>query len=138
MKVVLDTNIYLSGLIFKDSKPSLILDLAKKGKFEIYCSDFIIAEIERIFVSKFGYSQKTVDKIIIEILKFVQIIEPDKQVDAIKAKADDNRILECALSAKADYLVTGDKKHILPLGKIGETKIINAADFLDELNQSEN
>ncbi|PIS07990.1 putative toxin-antitoxin system toxin component, PIN family [Candidatus Berkelbacteria bacterium CG10_big_fil_rev_8_21_14_0_10_43_13] len=137
MKVVLDTNIYLSGLIFPNSKPSLVLDLAKEGKFEIYCSDFIIVEIERIFIAKFGYGQNTTDKIILEILKFVKVIQPDKKVDVIKSNADDNHILECAMSAQADYLVTGDKKHILPLKKFGTTKIVNASDFLEKLDLPE-
>ena len=113
------------------------VEISKEGKFEIYCSDFIIVEIERIFIAKFGYGQNTTDKIILEILKFVKVIQPDKKVDVIKSNADDNHILECAMSAQADYLVTGDKKHILPLKKFGTTKIVNASDFLEKLDLPE-
>lgn len=133
MKVVIDTNIYLSGLIFSDSNPALILDFAQKRKFELYCSDFIIREIRRNLVIKFGYNEMVAEQFIEEILKITKIIIPRRKIDIIKVKKDDNRILECALAAKADYLVTGDKKHILPLKKIAETKIISESDFIEKL-----
>lgn len=133
MKVVFDTNIYLSGLIFSGSNPALILDLAGKRKFELYCSNFIINEIRRNLIIKFGYDEAVAEQFIEEILKITTIIIPRRKVNIIKNKESDNRILECALAAKADYLVTGDKKHILPLGKIVKTKIISASDFVDKL-----
>lgn len=133
MKVVLDTNIYLSGLIFPGSNPALILDLAQKRKFELYCSDFILEEIRRNLIIKFGYSETVAEQFIEEILKIVKIIIPREKVDMIKNKEDDNRILECALAAKADYLVTGDKKHILPLRQNAETEIISATGFIEKL-----
>jgi len=133
----LDSNIYLSGLIFPDSKPALILHLASKREFEVYCSDSIVGEIERILIKKFDYDERTTDQFIGSFLKFVEIITPENKISIIKTKKDDNRILECALSAEADYLVTGEKKHILPLGKIDGTKIINPADFIEMLKGKE-
>ena len=133
MKVVLDTNIYLSGLIFSDSNPALILNFAQKGKFELYCSDFIIKEIRRNLIVKFGYDEISTEQFIEELLKISKIVIARRKVAIIKIKKDDNRILECALAAKADYLVTGDKKHILPLGKIKKTKIVSAAEFVEKL-----
>ena len=47
----------------------------------------------------------------------------------------DNRILECAVAANADYLVTGDRRHLLPIGEHGGTRIINARLFLSALGQ---
>ena len=137
MKIVLDSNVYLSGLIFPRSKPALILSLTRKGVFEVFCSDFIVGEIRRILVMKFGYSERIAEQFIEEFLKFAKVILPDKKVHLIKAKKDDNRILECAISAKADYLITGDKKHILPLRKVGRTKIISPTEFLNELRNDD-
>ena len=130
MKVVLDTNIYLSGLIFPKSPPALILYLAKQAKFSVYCSGFIITEISRNLKLKFGYEDIAAEKIIEDILKYVKLITPKKSINIITAKKDDNRILDCAVAAKADFLVTGDKKHILPIRKIGQTKIVSAAEFI--------
>lgn len=137
MKIVLDSNVYLSGLIFPKSKPALILSLARQGAFEVFCSDFIIGEIRRVLTMKFGYSERIADQFVEEFLKFAKVILPDKKAHLIKAKEDDNRILECAMSVKADFLVTGDKKHILPLGKIGKTRIISPAEFLNEFRNDD-
>lgn len=134
MKIVLDSNIILSALIFPKSKPAHVLELAKTGKFELYLSRFIIKEIKKNLSVKFDYSESISNKVINELLKFGKIVVIKKQISRIKEKADDNRILETAVTAKADYLISGDKKHILPLKNIGKTKIISASDFLDEFN----
>jgi len=131
MKVVIDTNIYLSGLIFPKSPPGKILELARQKKIEVYISDFILYEIRKVLVIKFDYTEEMAGKFIEEILKFTKIIRPGIKVNEIKDKKDDNHILECAVSAKADYLVSGDKKHILTLKIYRKIKIINARDFLE-------
>ena len=134
MKVILDTNIYISGLIFPDSNPDKILKYAQQGKIKVYCSPFILEEIKKVLVIKFGYSEKMAEKFIEEILKFVEIIKPKIKLSMIKEKDDDNRILEAAVTAKADFLISGDKKHILPLKKFKGIKIVKPAEFLEKFN----
>lgn len=133
MKVVLDTNIYLSGLVFKDSNPAKIIDLAKKRNFDAFCSRFIIDELRHNLIRKFNYSAELAQLGIIEALKFTTVVCPNKKVALIKEKETDNRILECALAVKANYLISGDKKHILPLKKINGTKIVSAWEFIELL-----
>lgn len=58
------------------------------------------------------------------------IVEPEVRVSIIQEKQDDNRILECAIQARAHYLVTGDTKHILPLREYQGISICSPADFL--------
>lgn len=134
MRVVIDTNIYLSGLIFPESLPGKILKLSKARKIQVYCSKFILDEIKRNLIIKFGCFEEIAGKFIEEILKFVQIINPKIHVAIIKEKQDDNQILECALAARADFLVSGDKKHILPLKKFRGIEIISAKDFLKKFS----
>ena len=133
MKVVLDTNIYLSGAAFPESFPGKVLALARARKFVVYCSKFILGEIKKNLMVKFGYSESLSERFIEEILKCVKIIRPKIHLQIIKAKTDDNRILEAALASKADYLVSGDKKHILPLKKINSTVIISAIEFFTKV-----
>ncbi len=57
-----------------------------------------------------------------------------ERLNVITANDDDNRILECALAARAEFLVTGDKRHPLPLGSIRGTKIVSPAQLLDLLS----
>lgn len=69
---------------------------------------------------------------------FVKIVSPRKKVTLIKAAPADNRILECALEAKADYIISGDKKHLLSLGTFKNIPILSAKHFLDDLYRGEN
>ncbi|MBM2821250.1 MAG: hypothetical protein HW405_1010 [Candidatus Berkelbacteria bacterium] len=132
MRVVIDTNIYLSGLVFPESFPGKILKLSRARKIQVYCSKFILDEIEKNLIIKFGYSEEMAGKFIEEILKFVQIVNPKIRVAIIKEKQDDNRILECAVEAKADFLISGDKKHLLPLKKFRRIEIVSAKKFIDQ------
>jgi len=133
MKVVLDTNIYLSGMIFPKSIPGKVLELAKAKRFEVYCSKFILEEIKKNLMVKFGYSESWSGRFTEEILKFTKIVVPKVKLQIIKEKIDDNRILEVALASKANFLISGDKKHILPLKKINGTKIIAAREFFTKI-----
>lgn len=133
MKIVLDTNIILSALVFAGSKPAAIVQMVRDGKVDLAISRFILSEINKNLMVKFDYSEILCDKLIGEILKFAEIVESRQKITIIKAKKSDNLILECAVAADAGYLVTGDKKHILPLKKIGKTKIVSAAEFLTHL-----
>jgi len=129
-KVVLDTNIYLSGLIWPESLPGQVLKLARKRRIEVFCSRFILDELKKILSIKFDYPQEFSQRYIEELLKFVKIVKPQVAISVISKKDDDNRILECALKAKADVLISGDRKHILPLKKVDGTQIISAREFI--------
>ena len=133
MKVIFDTNIYLSGAAFPESFPGKVLQLAKARKLEVYCSKFILDEIKKNLIVKFGCSESWSEKFIEEILKFIKIIKPKIKLKIIKEKDDDNRILECALTVKANFLISGDKKHILPLKKINHTNIVTAKEFFTKI-----
>ena len=56
-----------------------------------------------------------------------------ERLTVVTANDDDNRMLECALAARAEFLVTGDEHHLLPLGSYRDTKIVTPAQFLDLL-----
>ena len=115
---------------FPKSKPALLLDLARMGVVELYVSPFILHELERILHAKFNVPKTQITRLIKLIHKYSHLVEPQTHISVIKEKQDDNRILECAVAAKADYLITGDKKHILPLKEYAGIKICSPAEFL--------
>ena len=132
MKVVLDTNIYLSGLIFKGSYPEQVLNLARQRQIEVFSSDFILSEIKKNLVVKFKYTESQSGLFIDEILKFSQVVIPTSKVQIIQTKIEDNKILECAVDSKSKYLITGDKKHLLPLKSFQSVKIVSAKEFIED------
>ena len=131
MRLVLDTNVLLSALAFPGSKPDQVLQRVRRGDVELSLSPFILAELERVLHDKFRFTKRQTAERVNAIRRMATLVEPTERVALVAAKDDDNRILECALAARSEYLVTGDKEHLLPLRPIGTTKIVTPADFLD-------
>ena len=134
MRVVLDTNVIISALNFPGNE-RLVLELALRGRFEFYLSRFILEEAAGVLVRKFGWDEERTAQAIRVIENAAIVIEPLRLPDVIEESHADNRVLERAVAGRADYLVTGDRQHLLPIGEHQGTRIINAPRFLSALEQ---
>jgi len=136
MLVVLDTNVIVSALHFPQSRLAKILTSIQSGRIDLAVSPFILDEMEGVFFLKFGWPRDHAQepKRLIRSLATV-IVDPKNAVSVVKENDADNRILECALEAKADALVTGDKQHLLPLGTFRGVRIVSPAEFLELINE---
>ncbi|PIV40830.1 MAG: putative toxin-antitoxin system toxin component, PIN family [Nitrospirae bacterium CG02_land_8_20_14_3_00_44_33] len=132
MKVVFDTNVIISSLIF-DGTPRRLLDLARHGRFQLILSEFILKETSNVLAKKFGWEENPIGAAIIKLSSIAEIIEPDVSINVIKNADSDNRILECGVAANADIIVSGDTKHILPLKNYHGINIISPIEFLGVL-----
>jgi len=128
-KVVLDTNVIVSALHF-GGNPDKILNLANKRAVELLVSPFILDEVSRVLQRRFNWGEKEIDYALAAIKEIATLIQPVHNLSVIKEKDSDNRILECAVSGKADFIVSGDAKHILPLKEYLGIKILKPAEFL--------
>jgi putative PIN family toxin of toxin-antitoxin system len=128
-RVVIDTNVIVSGLTFK-GQPREVLELAWKGEIEVYISPFILRELTSTLKKDFGWSNDQIKDTIQRIKAKTCSIRPKVKVSVVKEKDDDNRILECAIEGNAQYLISGDKKHLLPLKQHRGIKILSPAQFL--------
>jgi len=124
---VIDTNVFISGIFWRGN-PGKIVDLWKKGEILVFISPSILTEfvliLERFQIDrqKIGRFKKFIENKSVKIL-------PNKKVKVCKDKKD-NKFLEVAWRAKADYLITGDKKHLLSLKEFKGTKILSPREFL--------
>ena len=134
LKVVFDTNVWIS--IFM--KKALSEELSHvKQELTIYISRDIILEISKVLL--YPKIAEILRKVCIqekEILQAIEansmMIEPKTKLHVIDEDVEDNKILECALAARADIIVSGDK-HLLVLGKFGKTSIFTPRAFFDYL-----
>ena len=131
MRIVLDTNVLISALAFPGSKPDQILYRIRRGETELFISPFILSELDRVLREKFRFTKKEADVQVNAIRAIAHLITPTERITVMTANDDDNRILECVAAAQAEFLVTGDKEHLLPLGSYRGTKIVTPAQFLD-------
>lgn len=129
LKVVLDTNVIVSAIVF-GGKPKLILNLIETEKIDGYISRFIITETCGILRQKFNLTEAETESAEEIIKKSFSLVEPDFSINIVKNFHPDNKILACAIAAKADYLISGDKKHILLLKKIKNIPILSPEQFL--------
>ena len=127
-RVVIDTNVFVSGLTFK-GQPREVLDLAWKGEIDVTISPFILKELMGTLKKDFGWSNEQIKNTIQRIKAKTISIRPKIKVSVVKEKDDDNRILECAIEGNVQYLISGDKKHLLPLKEYQGIKILSPAQF---------
>ena len=134
MRVVLDTNVIVSGLNFPGNE-RMVLELALRGRFRLFLSWFILGEVSGVLTRKFGWDQEGALRAVSALQNAATIVEPPRLAEVIEGGHADNRVLECVATANADYLVTGDRRHILPLGEHRGARIVNAPRFLSMLNR---
>jgi putative PIN family toxin of toxin-antitoxin system len=134
-RVVLDTNIYISGLIF-GGVPGEILAAAVAGSFILCVSDVIRDEVVSTLKQKFQMSDDYIRTGCDPLWEAALEVIPTTQLGLVAADPDDDRILECAVDGRADIIVTGDE-HLLSLLKsprpavIKHIRILTARQFLD-------
>lgn len=129
MRVVPDTNIFISAILF-GGKCEEILWLAALGSCEIIISKSILEEVRGVLHHKFKWSKHQCAETLTYLKSISAEINPDITLSVIQQDPSDNKVLECAVAGKARYIVSGDRNHLLPLKKHKNIKILSVADFL--------
>ena len=131
LRVVFDTNIYISAFVIPGGNAEKAYLRAVFGDFKLYTSIAILTELAQKLEEKFGWEKQKISELVQFISKVAIVLKTDPKL-RILADDPDNRILECALKAKADVLVTGDK-HLLNLKHYENFEISKLSDFLEKL-----
>ncbi len=135
MRVVIDTNVVLSGLIKPDSVPGKVLRAWRDGSFRLVLSEFLIEKIaETLSRPKIQalvpWSKAQIDRFVIELRAFCEVVEPAEQKIKYPRDPDDIPVLATLIASSADMLVTGDRD-LLALRK--EYPIETPAEFVRRL-----
>ncbi|NWF94151.1 MAG: putative toxin-antitoxin system toxin component, PIN family [Syntrophaceae bacterium] len=131
LRVVLDTNILISAILF-GGKPRQVLEKAIRGEIQLCISEPILDELRGVLGrAKFDYPLEAIQVILAELLAISDFVNPSKRIPLVFEDPEDNRILECAVEAGANYIITGDI-HLLKLGRYENIRIRNAGGFLEE------
>ena len=129
--VVLDANIYVSALAF-GGKPKRAFQLGIKRRVDVAISNPIRAEVLRTLRDKFRWSEERLTEASALIGSAATTVVPTVTLHAVERDPDDDRVLECAITAKADLIVTGDSD-LLDLGEYEGIEIIQVAEFLNRI-----
>jgi putative PIN family toxin of toxin-antitoxin system len=132
-RITADTNVYVSALNF-GGIPEEILTLARAGVLELAISDPILAEIGRVLTRKFHWTSGPLTEALLEIAAYTVRIHPTEKLDIVIADPSDNCILECAIGASSEYIVSGDT-HLLRLREHAGIPILRPSELLELLRK---
>lgn len=143
MKVVLDTNILISGIARPGGAPGRVVDAWLQGKFELVVSEALLEEftralrypkVRKLLLAKGVSDEDLRDFLEILRVKTVTVDIADVPLAVIPSDPKDRHVIAALVASGADYLVTGDRKDLLSLGS---PKIVSAADFASRLSAFE-
>jgi putative PIN family toxin of toxin-antitoxin system len=136
IRVVLDTNVIVSALLVPHGTQASVLLLALLGHIALYVSRSVLNEYEEVLRRpRLKLQPKSIDAALASIRRVAHLVEPTQTV-SISSHESDNRFLECAQTAEANYIVTGNTRHFPQ--RHGETRTVTGRQFLDILAESEN
>lgn len=133
MRIVLDTNLIVSALVFR-GLPRRVFEAVEGGLCEFYYSVEIVSETRRVLQDKFGWDEYRLDRYLPGLWSFGERVISHRRVNAVKDDPDDNRILECTLAAGAEMIVSGDG-HLLRLTAYEGIAILTPREFLPYFDQ---
>ena len=129
MKIVFDSNIYISAFVLPGSQAERAITKVIEDNAQLIISKDIVSEILRILSTKFNRDKEALSRTALYLSDIARTVKPARKIKILKDDPD-NRILECAVTGRAGIIVTGDK-NILKLKIYEEVKIVSLKEFLE-------
>jgi putative PIN family toxin of toxin-antitoxin system len=131
MRVVADTNITVSGLLWRGN-PRLVMEAARDGLISLYTSGVLLDESEEVlirekFAARLLAAGVRAHELVLGYGALAQVIEPGKIEPVVHADPDDDAVIACAISSQSEIIVSGDS-HLLQLKRYENTRIVTAAE----------
>jgi putative PIN family toxin of toxin-antitoxin system len=136
LRVVLDTNVVVSGLLDQKGAPAAILDAATSKQFRCYISESLLDEYREVLTRDYlGLDQRRTARFIGDFREIAIFVVPRKKVK-IARDPDDDRVMECALEAGADFIVTENIRDFP--AQFHGIRVVTPRDFLFVVGSSPN
>lgn len=131
IRVVIDTNIFVSGIFWEGNFCSKIIDLWRYSKVTIISSLEIIEELgETLRDFKIRMPEDMIKEWQNKIIENAIIVEPKEKLNIVKNDPKDNKFFEAALAGNANYIISQDKKHVLSIKEYKGIKTVSPEEFL--------
>lgn len=130
MKAVFDSNIFISALAIPGGQAERAIDLVIDARVALCISKALIHEVLGVLAKKFSKDPEELARTAVFLADLADLVAPRRKLKVLDDEPD-NRILECAVTGRADVIVTGDRA-MLSLQKYRGIRIISLRQFLDE------
>lgn len=132
MRVVFDTNIFISAFVFPESQAEKAILKIIEGDDTLLISRDIIMEVLSVLSRKFSRDKEQLSRVAVNLSELGELIEATKKISVLTDESD-NRILEYAVSGNTNAIVAGDKG-ILELRRFENVRIISLREYLKDYN----
>jgi len=137
-RIVIDTSPLISALGWKNGIPRKVFDACISGESTLIETKEQLSELVNVLKRpKFSFiSEDEKRDFIVGIYQLCELVQPKEKINAVADDPSDNIHIEAAVEGKCEYIVSGDKKHLLKLKEFRGIKIVTPKEFLDILNKS--
>lgn len=139
MRIVLDTNLLVSGVISSGGLPRRLLDAAKAGEFELCTSETLLAELLEVlsrakFATRLSQAGLTPEGIVDDLRRIAVVVPtPATPPPVVSTDPDDDHVIAAAVAGAADLIASGDKRDLLPLGNHLGIPIVSAREAVERM-----
>ena len=135
LRVVFDTHVIVSAALYEKSLPALLMSLGLEDKVRFFISPALLNEYDTVLKRpRFKLGHKETAELIEKIKQKAVMVTPTKELRILEADETDKRILECAAKAKADFVITGNKRHF-PFEEFKGIKILTPREFINKISE---
>ena len=138
MRIVLDTNVVLSALLWRGTPYQLLQNVRQRHDVQLYSSLMLLEELADVLTRtsasrRLALIAKHAREVLADYVEAIELVEPTSVPRVIIGDADDDHVIAAAVAAHADLIISGDRKHLLPLGNHQGIAIIDAAEAVKRL-----
>ncbi len=138
MRVVADTNIVVSGLLWRGN-PRLVLEAARIGGIDLYTSVVLLEELEDVlarerFAIRLRAAGVRAHELVVGYGVLAKLVEPAEIEPVVHADPDDDAVIACAVSSRSEIVVSGDT-HLLDLKRYKNISIVTASDLITKISE---
>lgn len=134
MRIVLDTNVVMSALLWRGT-PYQLLDAIQRSDTQLYSSTALLEELADVLTRpaatrRLALIDKSASEVLADYIEVIALVEPTTVPRVVPNDPDDDQVIAVGVAARADLIVSGDRKHLLPLRSHENIAIVDAAEAL--------
>jgi uncharacterized protein len=135
VRIVLDTNVVLSALLWRGTPYRLLEAIGQRSSSQLYSSTALLEELTDVLtrpsaIKRLALIEKTAATVLADYVEVIELVAPTTVPRVVPGDIDDDQVIAAAVAAEANLIVSGDRKHLLPLGTHAGIAIVDVAEAL--------
>ena len=133
MRLLLDTNVVVSALLWRGTPYRLLAAIRERGDVQLVASMALLDELADVLARPFAAQRlamigRTVRDVVADYVALVELVEPANVPRVVLGDVDDDQVIAAAVAARVDLIVSGDRRHLLPIGSHDGIAIVDAGE----------